>query len=736
MSFTLLSPITGTAPFTLGFAFVKGHIQANQGVASNIAEMQVVPKNYWSDGSLKYAILSGHVELTADTPLVVTMGPSGNVNNAALTLSDLKATGVTSTINCGAFGSMSWQNNDWDTPHSTWIEGWQLSSWIYRKPVGTDPHLVVWLEVRLYKGNAVEVLPWIENGYIRVPNPTSKAETFEFQLGGESLFSKYIDIPTHTRTPLLFGTALSYWFGIEDPAVTVRHDALYMQASLLVPSYFANVSPVSGTAQRLARSFSPLQQSNFDYDSDSMASPGYQRPIGLLPEHDVMYLVCNNASIVYNAVVFNGYSAGRYPLHYRDENTLNPLRFTDYPNLVIHDTCRFKDNGSSTKYDVTPACSGTPSPGWDTAHLPSVGYMAYLVTGRRYFMEQVQFAATTNFLGLTDGAIRNFSSGLLHPTIGAFQTRSSAWTIRSLVQAITVTPDSDDYRNNFVTSWEKNIQYHHSLYNQQPNNNFGLIQPGEAYSIGSNPSGTNNVAIWQQDFVTAAWGYAITLDPPISEADSQKIKEFFQWKAKAIVDRLGPSNRFWYINAAPYTITVSTAAVPNYLTGAGPWLSDWSAIYSATFATPPSWMGNTEGVLAAEYDLGSWGRSFWGNLQPAISYSVQLGVAGAVESYFRMINATNWPELKATFDYAPVWSVTPASTSKYENHKDPFNVLTTNAEIVEVPSPVAAAPYTPSTSGSPSKSPSRTPVSVNSAMPTFASHAILTFASYLSLIFL
>ncbi len=666
MSFTLLSPITGSAPFTLGFAFVKGHITSGQGVASsNLAEMQVVPKNYWSDGSLKYAIISGHAALTADNPLVVTLGPSAVSNISPLTLSDLKATGITATIDCESYGSVSWQSADWDSPHLEWTFGWQMSNWIYRKPVGNDPHLVAWLDVRLYKGGAVEVLPWIENGYIRVPNPTNKTANFRFDLGGNTLFNNFIDLPTHTRTPLLFGTALSYWFDATDPAVTVHHDTIYMQASLLVPSYFADADAGQYALGRIVRSYAPLQQGNFDYDNDQMPSPGYQRPIGLLPEHDVVYLTSVNATIAYKGVVFNGYSAGRYPLHWRDEHTLKPLRFSDYPNLVIDDTCRYYNNGGSSKYDFTPRCNGTLAPRWDTAHSPSVGYMAYLVTGRWFFMEQVQFAATTNFLGLADGAIvRNFSTGLLHPVLGAVQTRSSAWMIRALAHALSVTPDSDDYRNNFKASWESNIWFHHEKYIQQANNDFGLIQPGEGYDNG-NGSATSVVAIWQQDFVTAAWGHAIALDLPVSDADNTKAMEFFQWKCKAAIGRLGPSNSYWYINGAPYTITVSTVNFPDYLTGAGPWLADWSAIYAATFAKPPTWLSTQEGVLSAEFDIGSWPKSMWGNIQPAISFAVQLRVPGAVDAYFRMVNATNWPELKQNFNPHPVWSVTPASKFPY-----------------------------------------------------------------------
>ena len=44
------------------------------------------------------------------------------------------------------------------------------------------------------------------------------------------------------------------------------------------------------------------------------------------------------------SVVRNGYSAGRWEIHYRDENSNRPLRFSQYPNLTM--------NASSTGDDL------------------------------------------------------------------------------------------------------------------------------------------------------------------------------------------------------------------------------------------------------------------------------------------------------------------------------------------------------------------------------------------------
>ena len=119
--------------------------------------MQVTPKNLWPDGSLKFAVVAGRAALAANTPLTVLLAAGAPATGTDLTLADLKATGVTASTACGAFGTASWAAADWDSPFKAWVSGSEMSSWIYRKPVGSDAHLVAWLEVRLFAGGAVEV---------------------------------------------------------------------------------------------------------------------------------------------------------------------------------------------------------------------------------------------------------------------------------------------------------------------------------------------------------------------------------------------------------------------------------------------------------------------------------------------------------------------------------------------------------------------------------------------------
>lgn len=656
MQFSLVSTKTqAKAPFSLGFAFKRGDIPAGSTVGSSLSVLQVTPRTTWPDGSLKFAQIAGFADLTANSLLTVRLRRvAASAGSAALlTVADLKKTGITAEVGAGSLGTASFGAADWDAPQATWVSGAQMSSWVFRKPVGSDAHLVAWLEVRLFAGGAVEVLPWIENGYLMVAGPTSKAATYTFKINGTQRFSATIDLSHHCRTALINGTALSYWLGT-DPDVTPRHDLAYLQATEQVPTYSARVDANGAVAQWLVTSYTPLDKANFTYAGDSMAATGYQEPIGLLPMHDALYLTCESSN-TYAAVVRNGFAAGRYPLFYRDEKTQRPIRFSQYPNLVLHKDSRVSDLGSSTRSQFTPQPTGTQSPRWDCAHSPSVGYMAYLVTGRWYFMEQVQFAATLNYLSKADEPnMRRGSQGLVQSCFGGWQTRSAAWQWRALTQALNVTPDDDTtLRQEFINCVQSNIENFHAVYVAQPNNPYGWIQPGEGYE---------NImqfgAVWQQDFVTAAFGYSLSMGLPVPAAVETKHAAFFRWKARSAVMRLGPATGFWYVNAAVYTMSISPVAVPDFQTGKGPWYPNDAAVYLASYASLPAWFGAVEGKLAGEIMPGD--RAAWGNLTTAMAYAVRHGVDGAATAYQRLISASNYPALRDAFNSAPVWSVAPA----------------------------------------------------------------------------
>jgi hypothetical protein len=650
-SFQLKSASGGISlPFTLGYAFKKGQVPGGARLVGSITDLQVVPKNAWPDGSLKFAIVSGRATMVAGTPLTVTLSLGTPTSASSLTTENLRLTGATASIGAGSFGTVSWTSADWATPFMTWVSGPFMSSWLYRKPIGTDAHLVGWLEVRLYRGGAVEILPWIENGYLNVARPTSKNATYTFDLGGRQRFNAAIDLPNHSRTVLVSGTTLSHWLG-DAPQVTPNHDKAYLQSTGLVPTYRTTVSSSAAVWSSLPGSFQPLQQGNY---SGEMGQTGYQPAIGILPEWDVLYLVSDDARAL-PGVIMHAYGAGRFGTHYRDENTLRPIRFSSYPNLVVNGggSTGIANTGASSRESYTPTSSGTTPPTWDIPHHPSIAFTSYLLTGRFYFMEEVQFTATVNYLINTD-ITRKFSAGVFLTNAGTNTTRGAGWALRTLAQAACVTPDDDPLRPEFVASMAANVDFYHSTYVAQQNNPYGIVQPYSNYTAGS---GKYSEAAWMQDFFTAAVGYAIDVDPGMNAASNGKLSEFFRWKAQSVIGRLGGTaqTEFLYRDAAQYTLCVAPSDNADFANGTGPWYANWGEIYRATLGTAnPGVDGPLRG---GNYPDPS---SYWGNLQPAIAYAVRHNVAGAMAAYTRMLAASNWNDIATGFAMAPVWAVAPS----------------------------------------------------------------------------
>lgn len=475
--FNLLSTGTQTAPFCVGFALRKGDIPAGSGIAVSGATAQATVKNLWPDGSAKFAVIAGTAPLTAGIAAAVSLAAGTNSSGTVLTLADLQAAMAQPvTVGCGSYGSASWSGSDWASSFQDWVSGHLMSSWVYRKAVGSDAHLVAWLEVRLFAGGAVEILPWIENGYLMVPAPTSKSATYTFTMDGTQRFSVAIDLPNHCRTPLVSGSITSHWLGTAFDII-VKHDSDYMQATGLVPAYFARTSATATSVIGVPSTYTPLQRGSFPV---GMGAGGYSNSIGLLPEWDAVHLT-SDALTTYKGVIFQAYSAGRYGIHYRDETATpphQPARVNSYAGLTIKEP----SNVSNAGWDTPPITSGTQAPGWAVSHQPSVGYLAYLLTGWRYHMETVQFASSFNSLWEA-WPEREGVKGLFKTTT-AGATRHVAWCLRTLAQALAITPDTDlVMRIAYANQYEQNVEYYYARYIAQSHNAFGFTTP---YSDSSN----------------------------------------------------------------------------------------------------------------------------------------------------------------------------------------------------------------------------------------------------------
>lgn len=678
-SFTLSSPVSQTlAPFTLGQAFRQGDVPSGLSITANIQNFQATIKTRWPDGSAQFAVLSGRVNMQANTPIKISLTVGTNISSTPpLTEADLVAQGANMKVTFGNFGSVELANligrtgsyssvlNRWSAGKIyDWIAGPEMSSWIYSSPIGNDPILTAWFEVRLWKGGHIEILPWIENGYLLKTGTSEKNGVASISINGTHKWSQNLAVLQHTRTPLVSGTEFSHWIG-GDPQITPTIDVKYLQTTKVVPTYMNQISPSKEAFSRLKTSFTPFAQANFP---NMIGTAGYDGSIGLLPEWDVLFLTSGGDERAYKSVIVNAYSAGRYGIYYRDEKTNRPIKFSEYPNLVMSGSSGIGSTGGSTVYQYTPAGTGSGVPAWNTSHAPSIGFMAYLLQGRYYFMEETQFASAVIFLKQTD-SMRGYTKGILETMTGANTTRGVAWGLRTYLQAYLATPDTDVLKPELSRVLDENISHYYERYVATPNNPQGIVQPYQDFTT----TGDNVYveAIFMNDFLTGAFGYVLDAKA-VSASLITKAQSFFAWQAQSIIGRLGRpgvTTEYDFRDAAWYTIPVAPSDSANWTTGTGPWYANWGEIYREKMKTNA---GTAEtNKLRGSYFPETTG--YWGNLQPAISYAVTLGIPGAQDAYARMSGASNWGDFLRTMNDYPVWGVMPSSPLS----PSPANVIQT-----------------------------------------------------------
>jgi hypothetical protein len=671
----MLTAGAGDYPFSVGHAFEPGQLPAEI-----IEGIQCDVKSRWPDRSIKIAILSGSFTATG-TSTDISIGAGIPPLGANLTTAQLKATGISASFTTSAYGSASWGVNsaDWDSPFAVWTAGPYCSTWIYRKQIGSDPHLTAWMEVRFFSTGDVSVLPWIENGYLMVTGPTAKPGDYSFALGGTNRYGPTaLPVWHHTRSPLINGALLEYWFSA-DKTVTPKHDTAYLEGTGLVTPMLSTVDrnlPAFPAFGGVSASFEPYQSfdSTNSMHSTNMGSAGGADSIGIQPGWESIALV-DSSKLGYEQMLRESFRFGQLQIHYRDEDTNKPVAFSTRANIqlrigetesatysIVNVANREDYSGQTSTPAIVGDNGGDPGGGgsvtnvrkWARSHQPGSPVLAYITSGRYWFMEECQHIAGVNFLSTPwtrEGTEFHVCRPVRSPA--RMQMREAAWCFRNLVNAATVTPDDDPLKAEYDASVDHNITYYHDLY-----------APGDDMPEGLNPYGliehegngtTGGDQAWQYDFFTMAWAKAIMMRAGSSRAQRIKARAFFDWVSRSIVGRAGGTGstehlyRWISTSFAVGGIEYSSlfpgsneSVYPDWTRNAsnGPWWSSWGAYYDANAITQGFTGGRTDGAIAGGYssDATAWTMFAITALRACAS----LEAPGATTAMARLEASADW----------------------------------------------------------------------------------------------
>ncbi len=684
-SLTLAAAMSGTHDYTFGQVFKRGAVPAGTRLRTTMERSQVDWLQTWSDGSLLQASITVRGPLSPK-PRTVEFGIDATPVGNPLTLADLVASRPHAMVGFSGdveteikLADLLGQTNDgtWKTPGlvKQRISGPEMSEWKFYSPV-RDTHLSVWFTVRLYASGALWVRTTVENGWLKVPAPTSYEYNVILAVGGAVKWFGEIAQPHHARW------SLAFWAGT-DPEITPTHDKAYLRSTKLVPNYTGGVYPGAGKQGSariilgaLAQSCGPMERAN--HPASSMGSAGFSEWIGLMPWWDVAFIESDSDERVWRGLIANAEAHSRYSLHYRDETTMLPVRPSMHPDAGFANALHGVDDGGYSNNVKLPTPNGLrPVTNYTTSHAPAPPYLAALMTADDHYAEECSFLLCLIFLGSIGSATPS------SPLSGAYgrglwslpqpaQVRGYSWLMRSYFMGARVASDAP-LRDEWIELLGRALKHtrDHSVdgttYDGVFKNDLGVFYFGNGDGI---KNGVSFQQVWMLQFGVGAYGLGWDLDLPFSpqqRADFQAVRDFVY---KLPVGMLGDSSGFCWRRGNAYSTSLGAVTSQSDPQFRRSFAEVWQ-FHNIGYDNEPlesCQYGDTQ--LGGDGLVEVPGRSYGESsgtvcLFPAIAYAVDHGAPGALESYRRLTGSSSFTKRNGGRYYwdsgYSLWSILPRS---------------------------------------------------------------------------
>jgi len=593
--------ITENVPVTFGAIFAKGDVPPGSSVAATDGEghrlpLQVDAKAKHFDGSLRHAVLTVIVpRLPNGGDISISLSRAPKSETAPLPLTALPAnfdTVLTLKMKDGRQLRASARDLLKSSKPDLWLAGSQVTEWWVSGPLrdaggNADPYLSVRFGIRSYgAGKPLRVEADVENTWAWVHKPRTEFYDATISANGKTV-AQYPDLAqmSYTRWREVF-----WW----DKAVTayVEQNLAYMKKTRIVPNY---VEDSKSAMREVENSYQYFQKSNRNplktgIVTEYMPMTGGRSDIAILPDWTATYLLIMDKRS-YEMTLKSGDLAGSFSSHLRNTKTDRPVTAVEYPNLSTHSN--FIGRPGQLEIPDFGGYKSTIEP--QRAHEPSLAFIPYVVTGDRYYLEELEFWTQWNVWG-TAPEYRGGAQALYSWD----EVRGQAWSMRTLAQAAYIAPEADPQKAVLLHELKSNIDNYNKMFTNNP-------QANKLHAAVQEQSGPSKFAPWMDDYLTGVMGYIVNLGFDFA-------RPFAVWKAEFPVQRMINKDFCWVV-AAPYQVVVPELSSQQI----------WKETFQATFNYAVQ-AGNAHIVLdPASPECGSDQMTFKLGLKPGEMTGGQLG---------------------------------------------------------------------------------------------------------------
>ncbi|WP_245606838.1 hypothetical protein [Simplicispira psychrophila] len=478
------------------------------------------------------------------------------------------------------------------------------------------PHLSVRLDTRLYDGGQrIRTDVILENTRTWTAHPANITYSLVIKRHGEILYEQ--PAFTHYHHARWHKVV---WSGGAEPAQRMRYDMPYFMASRATWNYDLNLTvPESVLTKKYAqlkdirKTQEALGPMGNVFLTPAFGTTGARADIGPLPEWTVYYLLSQDER-AREVMLANADAAGSVPIHYRDEETDQPLDVQKHPTVSVL---------FGTSKPLLPAITDRTIWSPDTAHQASFAYIPYLVTGDKFYLDETIFWAAWNIASVNSG-YRNLSEGLIRSN----QVRAQAWALRSIGEAVRVLPDDHAMKKYFDVRLTNNL------------NSF-------ANHIGDSPLGAihhhpdiSKISPWQNDYVSIVLSL-------LAENNDPKALEALQWLSQFTAGRFLNEDNGFCVAKAP-------SGELKYRDMEGKYITKWKELFSLNYPSDAEKPCNTLTITEGYPQLS---LGYAASARAMLAANSNAGIPGAKSAYLQWKGMT--PRMDEILPSAPTWAIIP-----------------------------------------------------------------------------
>jgi hypothetical protein len=654
------SNAAGTYPYAATVLPLRGAVPSGYTLESpDDSSLATSILSQHDDGSAAVVVVAGSTTVAASSSKTLRLQAATSGAATPLTAAAISAAVNSVAVDFGAtYGKAS--ITDFSSPERVWWANRQVICARYRAPAAapgaTKLELVV--DIHAYAGGRALVELVVENGKMTSSSPVKP--------GGASYTAAVVSVNGATVTtvsgngaPEGFHEAFRSWYASTwiggATGLRVTQSNTDLQAHPLLFKCIRSATQDMGTYASDA--YTPWATGR--HRASGMGNGGDHDSIGHLPKWETHFLQSGDyraaSATESNALCILGYNVG-----YRDTGGAVPT------------LAQVAGRDMACLHNWPNTYAGDGPMGWEVAHHPAVGLMAFVVRPSPVFIELAQKVAIWNgtwsvFVG-DSGPL----GGTVAPTglFGAvYQTRAKAWGIRSLTHAIFLTPDAHPWKAPARNSLAQNVSYL-SDFTTNSRSKLNVIYggqlnwPGTEYNVrpAGAAFGTSNM---QQSYLLVTL-HRMASARILTGADQAKADALADWTATWPARWVNeqPNGTWRYIS-----IGMAMGRDPSPVTGPNS-PDTWTSMraYSYPGQAPASvagpWMSSSpwdEPPTLAEYGPDPVAGAFYPSyFWSALVAAVERNVTGASSAWTTVqANVNNLPGWLDGFGLDPRWGATP-----------------------------------------------------------------------------